>query len=91
MAGTAGATRDRGSALVTAGGVLFLVGVAAVVAVVVPLVTGSARLPVAVYLVTALAPVGLGLALVGMLLARAAATRRPPGDRPASPGTPPGR
>lgn len=60
------------------GGILFLVGVVAIVATVLPLFFGWSRLPTAVYLVAMLAPVGLGLALLGLL--RAARSSRSPRD-----------
>ncbi len=59
------------------GGVLFAVGVLAIVATVVPLLVGSSRLPTAAYLVAMLAPLGMGLALVGLLRAARSRRRRP--------------
>ena len=64
-----------GDGLVRAGAVVFVVGVVAVVAAVVPsVVTGHPGQVVLVVLSAALLPIGLGLALAGLL--RAARTGR---------------
>lgn len=64
-----------GDGLVRAGAVVFLVGVVAVVAGVVPSVLANRSGPVALLVIAAaLLPLGLGLALVGLL--RAARTGR---------------
>ena len=79
-----------GPRLVAAGAALFGIGAIAAIAVVVPLLVDAHRLPVGAYLLTVLAPVGLGLALVGMVLGRprSRATRRHPsgGSRPQTRG-----
>lgn len=63
-----------GDRMVTGGAVLFGVGLAAALVTLVPLFVRSDPLPTAVYLTAGLAPVGLALALVGML--RGARSRR---------------
>lgn len=73
----------RGAAdrLVRVGGVLFLIGLLATVATVLPLLLGTSRLPTGAYLLSMLMPAGLGAALVGLLVdARA---RRPDTSGPA--------
>jgi len=52
---------------VRVGAVLFAVGVVAIVATILPLATGGSRLPLAGYLLSLLAPLGLGVALWGVL------------------------
>lgn len=66
-------TSDR---LVQVGAVVFALGTAAVVVTVAPLLLGWHRLPVAAYLLCMLAPLGLGVALLG-LYAEARSRRRP--------------
>ena len=63
-----------GERLVRAGAVLFGLGVLGVLAVVVPFLLGRDDAPLWTTLVASLLPVGLGLALLGLL--RAARTRR---------------
>jgi VIT1/CCC1 family predicted Fe2+/Mn2+ transporter len=63
-----------GSALVRAGAVLFGIGVLGVLAVVVPFLLGREDAPLWTTLVASLLPVGLGLALLGLL--RGARARR---------------
>lgn len=60
-------TRPPGELLVRAGAVVFGVGVLAVLAVVVPFFFGSDDRPTWLNLVALLLPVGLGLALLGLL------------------------
>lgn len=68
-----------GDRLVGLGVVVFAVGALAALATVVPLFLGATRLPTPVYLAAVICcPVGLGLALVG-LLRTARARRLPPG------------
>jgi hypothetical protein len=55
---------------------VFAVGVLAILVTVVPLLLGTARLPLAFYLLSLLAPVGMGIALSGLVVA-ARARRRP--------------
>ncbi len=63
-----------GQRLVRAGAVLFGIGVLGVLAVVVPFLLGRDDAPLWTTLVASLLPVGLGLALLGLL--RGARTRR---------------
>ncbi len=63
-----------GERLVRAGAVLFGIGVLGVLAVLVPFLLGRDDAPLWTTLVASLMPVGLGLALVGLL--RGARTRR---------------
>lgn len=63
-----------GERLVRAGALLFGLGVLGVLAVVVPFLLGRDDAPLWTTLVASLLPVGLGLALVGLL--RGARTRR---------------
>ena len=63
-----------GSGLVRAGAVLFGVGVLGVLAVVVPFLLGRDDAPLWTTLLASLLPVGLGLALLGLL--RGARARR---------------
>ena len=63
-----------GERLVRAGAVLFGLGVLGVLAVVVPFLLGRDDAPLWTTLVASLLPVGLGLALLGLL--RGARTRR---------------
>lgn len=58
------------------GVVLFLVGVVAVVLDVGPFFAGTDNRPLVLNLLSFLAPAGLGLALLGLLRAAMAATRR---------------
>jgi hypothetical protein len=61
--------RERtGDRLVRVGSVLFGVGVVAVLVTVLPLFLGTARLPVGFYLLSMLAPAGLALALLGLVV-----------------------
>lgn len=69
-----------GDRLVTVGAILFGIGLVAVLITVVPFFLGTDRMPLAVYLTAALAPLGFGVALVGLV--RGARSRRPaPGAR----------
>ena len=70
----AGAPRLPGEQLVRAGAVLFGLGVAGVLAVVVPFLLGREDAPLWTTLLASLLPVGLGLALLGLL--RGARARR---------------
>jgi VIT1/CCC1 family predicted Fe2+/Mn2+ transporter len=63
-----------GERLVRAGAVLFGIGVLGVLAVLVPFLLGRDDAPLWTTLVASLMPVGLGLALLGLL--RGARTRR---------------
>jgi len=63
-----------GEGMVRAGAVLFGIGVLGVLAVVVPFFLGRDDAPLAATLVASLMPVGLGLALLGLL--RGARARR---------------
>lgn len=66
-------TSDR---LVQVGTVVFALGTAAVAVTVAPLLLGWDRLPVLAYFLCMLAPLGLGIALLG-LYAEARSRRRP--------------
>jgi len=68
------AQSEPGERLVRTGAVLFGVGVLGVIAVVVPFLLGRDDAPLWTTLVASLLPVGLGLALLGLL--RGARTRR---------------
>jgi hypothetical protein len=59
--------RRPGDRLVITGATVFGVGLLATLITVVPLFLGSSRLPVPFYLLALLAPVGLGIALTGLL------------------------
>jgi hypothetical protein len=59
--------RRPGDRLVVAGALLFAVGLVATVATVTPFLVGADPLPVAAYLLAGLAPLGLGVALLGLL------------------------
>lgn len=61
--------RQPGDRLVRVGGVVFAVGVLAILVTVVPLLLGTARLPVAFYYLSMLAPLGMGIALAGLVVA----------------------
>ena len=64
----ASSDRQPGDLLVRAGAVVFVVGVLAVLAVVVPfLLGGEGEAPLALNLLALLLPVGLGTALLGLL------------------------
>jgi hypothetical protein len=65
-----------GQALVRVGLALVLVGAAATVVTLVPLFTDADPLPVAFYLTAMLAPVGLGLILLGLWRSSRARTQR---------------
>ncbi|WP_406285591.1 hypothetical protein [Embleya sp. NBC_00896] len=65
-----------GDRLVRVGAVLFAIGTIATLATVTPLLIGANALPTAVYLVSALMP--LGFALAGAGLFRSARSRRRP-------------
>ncbi len=65
-----------GDRLVRVGVAVFAVGVLAILVTVVPLLLGTARLPLAFYLLSMLAPVGMGIARSGRVGA-ARARRRP--------------
>jgi hypothetical protein len=51
------------------GVVVFAVGVVAILATVVPLLLGTTRLPVGFYYLSMLAPLGMGIALTGLVVA----------------------
>ena len=70
----AGAARLPGEGLVRAGAVLFGLGVVGVLVVVVPFLLGRDDAPLWTTLVASLLPVGLGVALLGLL--RGARARR---------------
>lgn len=70
----AGAPRSPGERLVQAGAALFGLGVLGVLAVVVPFLLGRDDAPLWTTLLASLLPVGLGLALLGLL--RGARARR---------------
>lgn len=70
----AGAARESGDLLVRAGALLFGLGVLGVLAAVVPFLLGRDEAPLWTTGVASLLPVGLGLALLGLL--RGARTRR---------------
>ena len=59
--------RAPGDLLVRTGAVIFALGVVAVLAVLVPFFLGHHDLPTALDLATLLLPVGLGVALLGLL------------------------
>jgi VIT1/CCC1 family predicted Fe2+/Mn2+ transporter len=67
-------SREPGDGLVRAGALLFGLGVLGVLAVVVPFLLGREDAPLWSTLVASLLPVGLGLALLGLL--RGARSRR---------------
>jgi len=48
---------------------VFAVGVVAILVTVVPLLVGTARLPVEFYYLSMLAPLGMGIALGGLVVA----------------------
>lgn len=58
-----------GDRWVRVGGVVFAVGVVAILVTVVPLLLGTTRLPVEFYYLSMLAPVGMGIALGGLVVA----------------------
>lgn len=62
------AHRAPGDRLVVIGGVVFGVGAIACIVTVIPLLVGADALPLAVYLLAILAPVGFGIALSGLLV-----------------------
>lgn len=66
--------RRPGEGLVRAGALVFAIGVAGVLAVLVPFLLGRADAPLWATLLALLLPVGLGMSLVGLL--REARTRR---------------
>lgn len=70
----AGTTRLPGDAMVRAGALLFGLGVVGVLIVVVPFLLGRDDAPLWTTLLASLLPVGLGLALLGLL--RGARARR---------------
>ncbi len=59
--------RRPGDLLVRSGAVVFAVGIIAVLLVVVPFFLGDGQAPLALNLLALLLPVGLGLALLGLL------------------------
>ncbi|MDP9394900.1 MAG: hypothetical protein M3Q27_11945 [Actinomycetota bacterium] len=67
--------RRPGDRLVAAGVVVFAAGLVAALVTVAPLLLGTEPMPTAVYVLSMLAPAGLGLALAG-LVRQARATRR---------------
>lgn len=77
MTGSRHAAPDQpGAGLVRAGAVLFGVGVLGVLAVLVPFLLGREDAPLWTTLVASLLPVGLGLALLGLLRGARARRRR---------------
>ncbi len=60
-------TRRPGDLLVRAGAVVFALGAVGVLLVVVPFLLGDGQAPLALNLLALLLPVGLGLALLGLL------------------------
>lgn len=68
--------RRPGDLLVAVGVVLFLLGVAAVLLDVLPFFAGTDNRPLWLNLASFLAPLGFGLALLGLLRSVLAATRR---------------
>lgn len=71
------AAKPPGTRLVSGGAVVFGVGVVAIAVAVLPYFFGRPNTPLAVNLLTVAAPLGLGLALVGLLRAARAGRRRP--------------
>lgn len=69
-------TRTPGDRQVVVGAVLFGIGLVAAIVTLVPFLIDSDRFPVGVYALTVLAPIGLGLALTGMV--RGSRARRRP-------------
>ncbi|RKS68517.1 hypothetical protein CLV35_3645 [Motilibacter peucedani] len=61
-------TPGPGDRWVVVGGVIFVAGALACVAAVVPLLLGTDPLPVLVYLLALLAPLGFAVALCGLLV-----------------------
>ncbi len=61
--------RTAGDRLVLVGAAVFAVGVVAAIAVLAPFLVGGAPLPSVAYLLALLAPLGFGLALLGLVLA----------------------
>ncbi len=61
--------RTAGDRLVLVGAGVFAVGVVAAIAVLVPSLVAREPLPSVAYLLALLAPLGLGLALLGLVLA----------------------
>lgn len=68
--------RRPGDRLIMAGGMLFALGALAVVAAVVPLLVDADRLPLAVYLLALLAPLGFAVMLAGLLASARSRRRR---------------
>jgi hypothetical protein len=75
---------SRGDVLVRAGAVVFAVGAVAVLAVVVPFFFGHANASIVLNLLTLLLPLGLALALLGLL--RGARSSTPSGTPGSSRG-----
>lgn len=69
-------TPGPGDRLVVAGAVVFLVGLVMLLVDVVPFFFGAQNRPLAVNLLALLLPVGLGIALLGLLLAARDRRRR---------------
>lgn len=61
------AAAPPGSRLVSLGAAIFLVGVVAIAAAVLPYFFGHGNTPLALNLLAVAAPIGLGLALLGLL------------------------
>jgi len=74
--------RSPGDLLVRAGAVLFALGALAVLGILVPFFLGTSDLPTALNLLALLLPVGLGLALLGLLRGARSST---PSGTPAPP------
>jgi hypothetical protein len=68
--------RRPGDRLIRAGTLIALVGAAAAVATIVPFLFGGDPLPTAVYLLAMLGPVGLGVAIWGVLTKARVRSRR---------------
>lgn len=77
------ASPQPGDGLVRAGGIVFLLGVVAIVVAVVPFFFGHENWPLPLNVAAGvLAPLGLGLALAGLLRAGRARRRSRAGNRP---------
>ena len=75
---TATPTSDKrpGDRLVQVGGVVFVLGAVACLVTVAPLLLGADPFPLVAYLLALLAPLGLGLALAGIVVSARARRRR---------------
>jgi FtsH-binding integral membrane protein len=65
-----------GDTLVRVGAVLFVVGVVGIVVTVAPFLLNTARLPTPAYVVCMMAPLGFGIALLGLVRSGRARRRR---------------